>query len=150
MLRSLLAACVLLPVLAGCAAPDAPPPAPTGTQAPAGTPAPSSGGGTPEAPPLDPPEGAADETVLATATGRGSAVGASGLDTDGSYTLYAVCHGGGELSVTSSRTESVTPVPCSGHVSRLQFLADAGPDDLGVVAEPGQQWAITVTDSREA
>ncbi|MGO4597476.1 hypothetical protein [Terrabacter sp. 2RAF25] len=96
-----------------------------------------------------PPAAAPGEAVITKAAGQGSSRGAD-VTTDGSYTAYLVCHGGTEVTVVSTATESRTAIPCTGYVSRMRFLTEKHGDSLTVRADAGQEWALTVADSTVA
>jgi hypothetical protein len=102
---------------------------------------------TPAAESVSPPGAAAGETVIASVKGQGSSRSARDITTDGSYTAYLVCRGGQEVVVASTASGSDTPIPCTGHVSRVRYLTDGHADSLTVRAAAGQTWGLTVADA---
>lgn len=90
-----------------------------------------------------------DEPVLLTHRGFGPEAGVKPIKVDGSYTVYAACQGGSEVTFVSKGTKSETKAICSGYTSRLRFLTLSRTESWAVKADKGQEWVFTIVDAVE-
>ena len=96
---------------------------------------------------LAPPPVPEGEPVLLTSHGFGAHPASDPTKVDGSYTIYAACQGGSEVTVVSTATRSETRVACSGYTSRLRYLTASTTESWEVKAAKDQEWVLRMVDA---
>ena len=87
------------------------------------------------------------EPVLLTRHGFGSEVAAKPINVDGSYSIYAACHGGSEITVVSKATKAETKVVCSGYTSRFRYLTQLRTESWEIKADKDQELVFRMVDA---